>query len=115
VAEETDPSSTQTSEEIERYYRSAKTGDPACVRTTYGGILEFEATEVVREAVKSRIVLKYMAWNGGWSWYVNQKSCGLNCRAPGDQARLVVPTKEIERWKNDHPLGVSTYKLRDWD
>jgi hypothetical protein len=113
TAEEIDPSAVQTIEEIGTYYRSAKVGDPACVRRTYGGSLEFAMGSVVREAQKSRIVLDVAAWNGGTSWYVNEKSCGRNCRARGGQARLVLPTKEIAEWVNVHPRGVETYKIRD--
>lgn len=112
-AKETDPSAAQAIEEIGAYYRAAKSGDPACIRTTYGGTLSFETATVVREAVKSRIVLDQSAWNGGASWYVNEKSCGKNCRAPGGQARLVIPTTEIEVWSKEHPLGISTHELRN--
>jgi len=113
TAEEIDPSASQTIEEIGSYYRNAKVSDPACIRTTYGGILQFEMATVVREAQKSRIVLDREAWNGGSSWYVNEKSCGRNCRAPGGQARLVIPTKEVEEWLGAHPRGIWAYKIRD--
>jgi hypothetical protein len=113
TAEEIDPCAGQTIEEIGTYYRNVKIGDPGCVRTTYGGYLQFEMATVVRGAQKSRIVLDCAAWNGGTGWYVNEKSCGRNCRAPHGQARLVIPTKEIEEWTTAHPLGVGTYKIRE--
>jgi hypothetical protein len=93
-----DPSKLQTQEEIAKYYKVAAIGDDACIRTTYGGILEFKMSIIEREAKKSRVVLRHNAWNGGFAWYVD----GRNCVAPGGKARLVIPTPEIKEWIKDH-------------
>jgi hypothetical protein len=103
-----DPSAGQSAEEITAYYREAAVGDSACIRTTYGGALDFRESIVEREAKKSRIVLKHAAWNGGYGWYVD----GRNCQAPGGKAKLVKPTPEIEEWKKTYPLGAGRWGQR---
>ena len=40
---EEDPSNAQTADTISAHYRSAKVGDTAVIRETYGGFLKFSA------------------------------------------------------------------------
>jgi hypothetical protein len=84
-----DPSADQTAQMITDYYREAKVGDAACIRMTYGGMLEF------------RIALRDAYPFGGYGFYVD----GRNCKSPGGQGRLVIPTREIEGWISRHPMG----------
>lgn len=96
-----DPSAQQSAEEITEYYRNAKVGDAACIRSTYGGSLTFQMSIIEKAAAKSRIALRHSAGYGGYGFYVD----GRNCKSPGGQARLVKPTVEIEAWIKSHPLG----------
>jgi hypothetical protein len=96
-----DPSASQTAQMITAYYREAKVGDAACIRMTYGGMLEFKMSVIEKAATKSRIALRDAYPFGGYGFYVD----GRNCKSPGGQGRLVVPTQEIEGWISRHPTG----------
>jgi hypothetical protein len=96
-----DPSSNQTPDEIGQYYSNAQVGDAACIRSTYGGTLDFRMSIVEKAPAKSRIALKHSADYGGYGFYVD----GRNCKSPGGQARLVKPTPEIVEWIKQHPRG----------
>lgn len=98
-----DPSGQQTAEEITEYYRNAKVGDPACIRSTYAGHLEFKMTVIEKAAHKSRIATRDPYTFGGSGFYVD----GRNCRSPHGQGRLVKPTADIENWISKHPGGIS--------
>jgi hypothetical protein len=98
---DSDPSASQTAEEITDYYRSADVGDPACIRMTYAGMLEFKMSVIEKAANKSRIALRDAYPFGGHGFYVD----GRNCRSPGGQGRLVKPTPEIQEWIERHPTG----------
>lgn len=100
-----DPSSNQTPEDIRQYYSNAQIGDAACIRSTYGGVLEFKMSVIEKAAAKSQIALKHPAGYGGYGFYVD----GRNCKSPGGQARLVKPTPEIEAWLTQHPRGAWTW------
>ena len=96
-----DPSAGQTTQMIADHYRQANVGDAACIRMTYGGMLMFKMSVIEKAATKSRIALRDAFSFGGYGFYVD----GRNCKSPGGQGRLVIPTREIEAWTSRHPTG----------
>ncbi len=87
----------QTGEELEAFLRSRASGDAVAIRTTYGGLLQYELAEVTG-GKRGRLYLDRACWNGGSAWYAKS---GKNCRAPKGQAQLVIPTTEVLRWATE--------------
>jgi hypothetical protein len=90
-----DPSGSQTEEQIATYYRNAKAGDVAVIRETYARRLWFIVTAIEDVNPKrGRIYLKDAPGSGygGTAFYAKS---GKNCYAPKGQASLVAPTAEV--------------------
>lgn len=98
------PDNDQNAEQVERYYRNAKVDDPAVIRCTQGGLLEYRLTKISGINLKlGRIyVEKGDAW-GGTAWHARS---GKSCDHPSGQSNLVVPTEEVLAWIGENPRGV---------
>ncbi|MCF8476496.1 MAG: hypothetical protein K9G60_05670 [Pseudolabrys sp.] len=98
----TDPSSSQTPDDISAYYQNADIGDPAVIKQTQFGFLRFKVTEIDNINPKNgRLYLKEGASDWGGSAYYRKS--GKSCYAPTGQTSLVVPTTELLDWIKANP------------
>jgi len=81
-------------------------GDPTCIRMTWGSMLDFKMSVVMKEVTRSQLALRDPYPYGGTGFWVD----GRNCRSPGGQGHLVVPTSEIEEWLKRNPMGCMNWR-----
>ena len=96
------PCAEQTPEEIETYYRSARESDVAVVRNTQYRTLRYSVTRI---QFKRPEIGRLNIENEG-DFYIKS---GKNCYHPTGQKRLVVPTANVLKWAQEHPLGELGY------
>jgi hypothetical protein len=98
------PCVAQTPADIEAYYRNAKIGDPAAVRHTQYGLLQYDITDI--EGVNSQRGRVYVRAAG--AFYMKH---GKNCWHPKGQTDLVVPTDAVVAWAKEHPRGATGFSI----
>lgn len=109
----TDPTNSQTAEQVETYHRNVKPGDVAVIRCTQGNILEFKVDKIAEGSPnRGRIYLEQGDPYGGRAWYAKN---GKSCFHPKGQSNLVVPTEEVMAWIKEHTgvfgASVLTYEV----
>ncbi len=106
------PDNRQTPEDVAAYYRGVKPGDVAVLRCTQGNVLEYKLDKI--SDINSRLGRVYLErGESAWAGRAFYSKTGKSCHAPGGQTNLIVPTPQVLKWIEDHPMPVMTYDV-DW-
>ncbi|MBN9147194.1 MULTISPECIES: hypothetical protein [unclassified Nitrobacter] len=102
-----DPSSGQTAEEIERYYRNVKIGDPAAIRTSQYGRLEIKITTVSNINPEAGSI--HLNDDAVWGGVAYSVESGKSYYATSGQSSLIVPNESVTAWAKANPRGTPEY------